>query len=129
MLNHVTLHGRLTAAPELRKTDSGKSVTTFTIAVDRDKEHTDFIPCVAWERRAEHISAYFDRGQEAVVSGRIGSRSYQDKDGKRRTAYEVTVESIDFCGKKSSTAETPEHPRYATPTLAEISDDDGELPF
>lgn len=129
MLNKVELHGRLTGEPELRKTNTGKSVAGFTLAVDRDKENTDFIPCVAWEKRADHISDYFTKGQETVVTGRLTSRSYTDKEGKHRTAYEVAVESIDFCGRRSDTAETPEKPRYQTPVLTEIEGDDGELPF
>lgn len=128
MLNYITLHGRLTAEPEIRKTNTGKSVTLFTLAVDRDKEHTDFINCVAWEKKADFVGGYFDKGQEAVVSGRMTSRQYKDKDGKNRTAFEVMVENIDFCGKKDR-AETPEKPRYQEPPFQELSGDDGELPF
>lgn len=127
MLNHITLHGRLTATPEIRKTNSNKSVASFTLAVDRDKEHTDFINCVAWEKKADFVGGYFDKGQEAVVTGRMTSRQYKDKEGKNRTAFEVMVENIDFCGKKDR-AETPEKPRYAEPTFTDLTDD-GELPF
>ena len=129
MLNHITLHGRFTSTPEIRKTNTNKSVASFTLAVDRDKDHTDFINCVAWEKKADFVSGYFDKGQEAVVNGRLTSRQYKDKDGKNRTAFEVMVENIDFCGKKADRAETPEKPRYQEPPFTDLSDDDGELPF
>ena len=130
MLNHITIHGRLTDSPEIRKMDSGKAVCTFTLASDRDfskEKAADFINCVAWEKKAEFIGGYFDKGQEAVVSGRLQSRQYKDKEGKNRTAFEVVVENIDFCGKKDR-AETPEKPRYEQPTFHDV-EDDGELPF
>ena len=129
MLNHITLHGRFTSTPEIRKTNTNKSVASFTLAVDRDKEHTDFINCVAWEKKADFVGGYFDKGQEAVVNGRLTSRQYKDKEGKNRTAFEVMVENIDFCGKKADRAETPEKPRYQEPPFTDLSDDDGELPF
>ena len=129
MLNHITLHGRFTSTPEIRKTNTNKSVASFTLAVDRDKEHTDFINCVAWEKKAEFVGGYFDKGQEAVVNGRLTSRQYKDKEGKNRTAFEVMVENIDFCGKKTDRAETPERPKYQEPPFQDLTDDDGELPF
>lgn len=129
MLNHITLHGRFTSTPEIRKTNTNKSVASFTLAVDRDKEHTDFINCVAWEKKADFVGGYFDKGQEAVVNGRLTSRQYKDKEGKNRTAFEVMVENIDFCGKKTDRAETPERPKYQEPPFQDLTDDDGELPF
>lgn len=129
MLNHITIHGRFTSTPEIRKTNTNKSVASFTLAVDRDKEHTDFINCVAWEKKADFVGGYFDKGQEAVVNGRLTSRQYKDKEGKNRTAFEVMVKNIDFCGKKADRAETPEKPRYQEPPFQDLSDDDGELPF
>ena len=128
MLNKIQLHGRLTAAPDLRQTNSGKAVATFTLAVDRDKDSTDFIPCVAWEKRAENAHAYFDKGQEAVVCGRLTTRKYEAKDGTTRTAYEVVVETMDFCGSKRTSAETPERPKYP-PSSGTDLDDGGDLPF
>jgi single-strand DNA-binding protein len=124
MLNKVMIHGRFTTEPELRKTNSGKSVASFTIACDRNKESTDFIPCVAWEKTADLLAGYFGKGQEAIVSGRMTSRSYTDKECKHRTAYEVMVETVDFCGKKGDRMETPERPQVFTE-----EQDDGELPF
>ena len=94
-LNKIFLHGRMTAVPEMRKTQSGKSVCTFTLAVDRDsaQQATDFINCVAWERRAEFVNNYFTKGQEALVVGSLNSRQYKDKEGNNRTAWEVIVET------------------------------------
>lgn len=129
MLNKITIHGRLTADPELRKAGD-KSVASFTIACDRDfgEKKADFINCVAWEKKAEHISSYFGKGQEAIVNGRLQTRSYADKEsGKQRTVYEIVVESIDFCGKKGD-HETPERPKYQ-PTFEDLGGDDGTLPF
>lgn len=129
MLNHIELQGRLTAAPELRKTSDGKSIATFTLAVDRDfskEKKADFVNCVAWDKKADFVSGYFDKGQEAVVAGRLQSRQYKDKEEKTRTAWEVMVENVYFSGKK---AETPEKPRYEQPAFTDLSDDNGELPF
>ena len=129
MLNKITIHGRLTADPELRKAGD-KSVASFTIACDRDfgEKKADFINCVAWEKKAEHISSYFGKGQEAIVNGRLQTRSYADKEsGKQRTVYEIVVESIDFGGKKGD-YETPERPKYQ-PTFEDLGGDDGTLPF
>ena len=131
MLNHIELQGRLTAAPELRKTNDGKSVASFTLAVDRDfskEKKADFINCVAWDKKADFVSSYFGKGQEAVVSGRLQSRQYKDKDDKPRTAWEVVAENVYFSGRKADRAETPETPRYQEPPFTDLTDD-GELPF
>lgn len=90
MLNHITIMGRLTRDPELRRTNTGKAVTSFTLAVDRDyaekgaERETDFIECVAWRGTAEFVDKYFGRGQMAVVSGRLQIRDWEDKGGNRR---------------------------------------------
>ena len=96
MLNHITIMGRLTRDPELRRTGSGVAVASFTVAVDRDfggrdggEKETDFIDCVAWRQTGEFVSKYFTKGSMIVVSGRLQIRSWTDKDGnKRRTAGE-----------------------------------------
>lgn len=105
MLNKVILMGRLTADPEPRSTTSGTSVTSFTLAVNRDfkkdgQQETDFINCVAWKSTAEFICKYFQKGQQAAVDGSIQTRSYTDRDGNKRTAFEVVVENIYFAGSK-----------------------------
>lgn len=119
MLNHITLAGRLTKDPELRRTGTGKAVTSFTLAVDRDGEGVDFIPCVAWEKTGEFVGSYFTKGKLALVSGRLQIRSYTDKSGNKRTASEVVCERVYFGEKKT---ETPA-------SFDQILDDDEALPF
>lgn len=135
MINHVTLHGRFTDVPQLRKTNSGKSVCTFTLAVDRMKREdpADFINCVAWERTAEFINNYFTRGQEAAVEGRLANRQYEDRDGNKRYVTEVIIQTIDFCGSKNAARDGDGAERKPTvqeqQQFEELTDDDGELPF
>lgn len=107
MLNTITIQGRLTRNPELRRTGSGKAVANFAVACERDfneggEKATDFIECVAWRNTAEFASKYFSKGKMAVVKGRLQIRPYTDKDGNKRTAAEVVVESLYFCGDKSN---------------------------
>lgn len=140
MLNKVILMGRFTAEPELKSTSNGTSVTTFTLAVDRDyskeDKQTDFITCVAWRNTAEFISKYFSKGQLVAVDGSIQTRSYTDKDGNKRTAFEVVVNQAYFAEKKATTAPVTEtNPTAATVTkpldmdgFEEILSDDG-APF
>lgn len=103
-MNHVSMIGRLTAVPELKSTPKSVSVCTFTLAVKRPhvKDTTDFINFVAWRGTAEFICRYFTKGQQMAVTGYLTSRSYEDKSGNKRVAYEVTVDSVDFCGDKSN---------------------------
>ena len=103
MLNHITIMGRLTRDPELRTTQSGVSVTSFTVAVDRDfggrdggEKQTDFIDCVAWRQTGEFVSKYFHKGSMIVVSGRLQSRKWQDRDGNNRISWEVTADNVYF---------------------------------
>lgn len=102
MLNHITIMGRLTSSPEFRRTGNGIAVTAFTLAVDRDyvekgaERQTDFIDCVAWRSTAEFVDKYFDRGQMAVVSGRLQIRDWEDKDGNKRRKAEVVADNVYF---------------------------------
>ncbi len=98
MLNKITCQGRLCAAPELKHTESGKAVTNFTLAVDRDhnRDETDFIDVVAWNGTAEFVSKYFRKGSMCIVSGRLQMRRYESKDGTNRTAYEIVADSVYF---------------------------------
>ena len=108
MLNVVALLGRLTADPELRRTPSGVSVTTFTVAVNRSyvkqggERQTDFIDVVAWRNTAEFISKYFRKGQMIAVQGSIQTRSYEDKQGNKRKAVEISADNVYFADSKSS---------------------------
>lgn len=124
-MNQINLIGRTTKTPELRKTQSGTSVTSFTLAVDRrDKEkNTDFISCVAWSKTAEIINDYVGKGQLIGVTGRLQIRPYTDKEGNKRTAAEVIVDTFDFCERKQSDTQTP------TSDFAELEDGDDDLPF
>ena len=103
MLNHITIMGRLTRDPELRRTGSGVAVASFTVAVDRDfasresgERETDFIDCVAWRQTGEFVSKYFTKGRMAVVSGRLQIRSWNDKDGNKRRTAEVVADNVYF---------------------------------
>lgn len=126
MLNTITIHGRLTKAPELRQTQTGKTVCSFTVAVDRaSRDETDFFTCVAWERRAEFVSRYFGRGQEILVSGAMQSRNWEDKDGNKRTVWEILVDRTDFCGPRAAHTSDGVERR---PIMVD-EEDDGSLPF
>lgn len=97
--------GRLTRDPELRYTQSGKEVASFTLAIDRrrsadGKQQADFIPCIAWEKTAEVISQYATKGQKIAIEGRIQTRSYEAQDGSKRYVTEVVVQSMEFCESK-----------------------------
>ena len=109
MINNIVLMGRLVADPELRTTTGGKSVTQFKLAVDRsyDRNIADFIPVVAWGKTAEFVANYFSKGSMIAVQGSLQSRNYEDKNGNKRTAYEVTAAEVSFCGDKAKTS-TPE---------------------
>ena len=103
MLNHITIMGRLTRDPELRRTGSGIAVASFTLAVDRDfaprdggERETDFIDCVAWRQTGEFVSKYFTKGRMAVVSGRLQIRGWTDKDGNKRRSAEVVADNVYF---------------------------------
>ena len=107
MLNHVTIMGRLTRDPELRRTGSGVAVASFTVAVDRDfgknengEKETDFIDCVAWRQTGEFVSKYFTKGRMAVVSGRLQIRPWTDKDGNKRRTAEIVADNVYFGDSK-----------------------------
>lgn len=139
MLNHVTIMGRLTRDPELRHTQSGTAVTSFTLAVDRDfkdknsgESATDWIVCTAWKGTAEFVTRYLQKGRMAVVDGRLQTRSYQDKDGNKRRAAEVVADNVYFgdSRKKESDGNAPEDelPDTEGQKFAEL-DDSSDLPF
>ena len=110
MLNSVVLMGRFVADPELKTTQSNKSVTSFVLAVDREyvksgvERQTDFIDIVAWNNTAEFITRHFKKGSQIAVQGSIQTRMYEDKNGNKRKAVEVKASNVSFCGSK---AETP----------------------
>ena len=130
MLNKAILNGRLTKAPELKQTQNGKSVCSFTIAVDRsrDREKTDFIPIVAWGKAAEFVNQWFGKGDLITIVGRIEVRNYDDKNGNKRTATEIIAEEVLFGGSKN-TANASEKPAESKNGGFEQIEDDGYLPF
>ena len=150
MLNHITIMGRLTRDPELRRTGSGVAVASFTVAVDRDfasresgERETDFIDCVAWRQTGEFVSKYFTKGRMAVVSGRLQIRGWTDKDGNKRRTAEVIADNVYFGDSNKREGESTG--AYAAPAanfgaysapaaapasdFAMLSDDDAQLPF
>ena len=136
MLNHITIMGRLTRDPELRRTGSGVAVASFTVAVDRvfaekssgDRE-TDFIDCVAWRQTGEFVSKHFAKGSMIVVSGRLQIRSWNDKDGNKRRTAEVVADNCYF-GETKKTDSAPSGGFQApAQDFARLDDDDAQLPF
>lgn len=139
MLNKVVLMGRITAEPELKTTNSGVSVVSFNIAVDRnyckqsEERETDFINIVAWRNTAEFICKYFAKGQLIVLEGSLQTRTYQDRDGNNRTVTEVVADNVFFTGdkrEKNNTQATPEPQpaNYEQNDFEELPDND-DLPF
>ena len=137
MLNHITIMGRLTRDPELRRTGTGVAVASFTLAVDRDfaskeggEKETDFIDCVAWRQTGEFVSKYFTKGSMAVASGRLQIRSWTDKDGNKRRTAEVVADNVYFGDSKKSESSAGGYPTSApAQDYAMINDDDAQLPF
>ena len=125
MLNKIVIMGRLVADPEMRRTQSGTGVCSFTIACERDfadkssgEKETDFFDCVAWHRTADFVEQYFSKGKMAVVAGRLQKRSWTDKDGRKRETAEIVVENMYFAESKRENN-----------NFAPITDADDSLPF
>ena len=146
MLNKIFIMGRLTRDPELRRTQSGTAVTSFSLAVDRDyksqsgEKETDFIDVVAWRSTAEFVSKYFTKGRMAVVEGRLQIRDWKDKEGNNRRSAEVVADNVYFGdskrreGSDTGFRETPssrsqESDMGKGSAFSELSEGDGDLPF
>ena len=151
MLNQIIIMGRLTRDPELRRTQSGTAVCSFSVAVDRDfksqsgEKETDFIDVVAWRATAEFAAKYFTKGRMAIVEGRLQIRPWTDKEGNSRRSAEVVADNIYFGDSKrdsagdmggySAPAYTAPAGGYSAPVgggssgFAEIDEEDGDLPF
>ena len=148
MLNKIVIMGRLAKDPELRRTQSGVSVTSFRIACDRDfksqsgEKETDWIDVVAWRSTAEFVSKYFTKGRMAIVEGRLQTRDWTDKEGNKRVATEVVADNVYFGDSKrdgapagdSYASAAPVGGGYAAPVgggdrFAEIDEEDDDLPF
>lgn len=126
MLNHITIMGRMTKDPELRRTGSGVAVTSFCLAVDRDfnpkdggEKETDFIDCNAWRSTAEFVAKYFTKGSMAIVSGRLQIRNWTDKEGNKRRNAEVVADSVYFGDSKKS---SEGNSTYQAPNASQASE-------
>ena len=139
-MNSINLVGRLTADPELKTTQSGKSVCSFTLAVNRPrvKDTTDFINCVAWNQSAEYLTNYGRKGSLVAVTGVLTSRKYDDKDGNHRTAFEVVCDLVSLCESKDKGKDgivntqpnkTPNKGIVEPPAQFIDLDNDSDLPF
>jgi single-strand DNA-binding protein len=138
MLNHVVIMGRMVRDPELRQLDNGTSVTSFSVAVERNyvdkttnERQADFLNVVAWRQTADFVCKYFHQGDMIALEGSLQSRKYTDKDGNNRIAIEIVASNISFCGGKNggnaNTAITNDAP--ATMVANAPSEDNDELPF
>ena len=136
-LNKVILIGNITADPELKQTQSGTSVCSFNVAVNRnfgklDEKKVDFFTVVAWQAKAEFVSRYFKKGSGIVIVGRLENREWQDKQGNKRISTEIIAEEISFAGGKESSTEAKNEAyvpsAYATPTFASNSQNFEEIP-
>lgn len=147
-MNNIQLLGRTTSDLELKTTTSGKSVCSFDIAVTRkfDKEITDFIPCVAWNKTCETMCKFVKKGQLIAIDGSLYTRKYEDKNGNNRTAYEVNVNNFYFAeSKKTSNVDISADPLQDVADklnsfnannnsskddmFGDVLDDEGDLPF
>lgn len=138
--NKVILIGNLTADPELKQTQSGLSVCSFSIAVNRKMAKNgecDFINIQAWRQTAEFVSRYFKKGKPILVCGQLQTRQWEDKQGNKRTVTEVVADEVSFVGNNDNSAETKTETStytptaYTNPTAPRFEDvaDDGNLPF
>lgn len=139
-MNNIVIMGRMVRDPELRRTNSGTPVASFTLAVDRDfsgkdggEKETDFIDVVAWRNTAEFVGKYFTKGRMAVASGRLQMRKWTDKDGNKRTTAEVVAENVYFGDSKKDVSDNydgnigqtysaAENPSQAFPIMTEPDD-------
>lgn len=136
-LNKVILIGNLTADPEVKQTQSGLSVVSFTIAVNRRvskeaEQKTDFINIVAWRKTAEFVGQYFKKGKPILVCGSIQTRPYTDKSGNKRIAVEVLADDVGFVESKAAAeaqSSTYEPEAYGAPKMEEVNLDEEDLPF
>lgn len=131
MLNNICLVGRLVHDPEIKSTNSGSRVSTFAIAVDRNRpgqdgqRMVDYIDIVVWNKTAEFVCNYFKKGSWIAVNGRLETRSYEDKNGNKRKVFEVIADGVNFVGAKvDSNSERAQEPKFT-----EVEDDGDELPF
>ena len=126
MLNNVVLVGRLTKDIEIRKTQNGKSVTSFTLAVQESKDETEFLDCTAWGNTADLMGTYLHKGSMVGVKGRLSKRSYEDTTGRKVYVTEVIVERVAFLDSKNSNQDSRNDIEVPTQSIELTADD---LPF
>lgn len=140
MQNAICIMGRIARDPELRRTGSGKAVTSFSVACERDfknqqtgEKEVDFIECVAWGGTAETIEKYFSKGRMISLTGRLQIRDWTDKNGQKRRTAEILVGNVYFCGDNKNGAQSHGEPDMAYPAqtndYAMLEDADMQLPF
>lgn len=134
--NKVILLGRLTADPELKQTQSGTSVTSFTVAVDRkytagEEKQADFITVIAWRQTAEFVCRHFKKGSAILIEGELQTRSWTDKQGAKRYATEVVASEVSFCeAKRDHEASDPSAKQNASESVFEdVEPSEDRLPF
>ena len=133
MINKVILMGRLTRDPELRHTGKGTPVTSFSVAINNgygEKQRTDFVNCLAWNKTAEFVSKHFTKGKLIVIAdGRISTRSWETQDGKRAYATEVVAQEVNFGESKSSQQTAAQPPMQDDDDFTPLDEEDDDLPF
>ena len=141
-LNQIAIFGRMTRDPEKRVTQSGTTVTSFTLACDRDykpqggEKETDFIDCVIFGKFADTVATYFFKGSAAIVTGRLQIRNWQDKDGNKRRSAEIVADNVYFGDSKRSESNDNQKEnfnalsgRLSDDFVPALNDDTSELPF
>lgn len=131
-VNKTIIQGRLVRDPELRRTQSGTAVASFTVAWSEKHKETEkklFLPCVAWKNSAEFVANYFSKGSEIVVEGSLTSRQWQDKNGNNRETVELVVDRLHFCGPKRDSQPTAYTGRPGAAADYAVMEDDSDLPF
>lgn len=133
-MNIIAIKGRLVRDPEIRQTQSGVSVTTITVAVDRSysasgEKQTDFFDCVFWRQGADFVSKYFKKGKEIIVHGEMQSRKWQDKDGNNRISWEIQNARAEFCGGKSDNSVTNTTVTNSNESDFSVIENSDDLPF
>ena len=140
-MNSVTMIGRLCKEPELRRTQSGKAVASYSLAVKRprSKDETDFVSVVTWDKAAEYLAQYGSKGDVVAVNGSLQSRKWEDKNGNKRTEWEVVTDSVELLSSKKNESNNTQptqtqnapysQPSYAQQSFTPIRGNDEELPW
>lgn len=132
MINRTIVQGRLTATPEIRTTQSGHKVTSFTVAWNEkygDKETTLFLNCTAWKGKAEFVCKYFGKGQQIIVEGKLQTNRFTDNEGNDRSVIDLSVDGVSFCGSRSDNSPVTTPTEVSAKSVVVPVDDDDDYPF